>query len=426
MPGIIDKTMGFVCRPRGGPPPFFALCALLLLGMPTPSASQESFSLDQLLAFGQERNYGLLALKAERDALEAGRRDAGRFQNPELEFATGDAEPFDDAETRTVREFSVSQTIGNPLVRHYSLGARRDEVEAATEGVRYGVLEVDYEIRTHFFRILYLQELVELARLNEEALEEVSSLIETRASVGEVRELEAIRLRVEHMRSQNHVNEAELELTQFRRHLNMLLGNSLPEGYRLTGQLGDDIQVPEFTELRDEYLPAHPLLLQATQFTEAAGRDMKASQFRWFPDPVISATSATEMDGDILKFGIGFEIPLWNQSRAATQRDRQTLRQMEQHEAGLRMELEAGLMTHHNRLLLHQQTLQLFREGLLREAEASMEIADTSYREGEISLVEYLETRRTFQSIQIEFQQALFDWNQGLAELNRAVGGGIL
>ena len=68
----------------------------------------------------------------------------------------------------------------------------------------------------------------------------------------------------------------------------------------------------------------------------------------------------------------------------------------------------------------------LFREGLMEEADTSMDIAETSYREGEISFVEYLDARRTYQSIQIEFQQALYDWNRELAELNRAVGGGIL
>ena len=90
------------------------------------------------------------------------------------------------------------------------------------------------------------------------------------------------------------------------------------------------------------------------------------------------------------------------------------------------MELEANLLTHHNHLLLHRETLRLFEEGLLEEAEVSMQIAEVSYREGEISLVEYLDARRTHRSIQIEFQQALYDWNRELAELERAAGGGIL
>ena len=86
----------------------------------------------------------------------------------------------------------------------------------------------------------------------------------------------------------------------------------------------------------------------------------------------------------------------------------------------------AQLMIHHNHLRLLDRTLDLFREGLLEEADVSMAIAETSYREGEISLVEYLDARRTYQSIQMEFQVALFDWNREFSELDRVAGGGVL
>ena len=388
--------------------------------------TQGSYTLENLLRIGRERNPNLLSIRAGRDALIAGRRDAGRFENPELEYETGEGDAFESSETRSLRGFAVRQTIENPLARHYRLESLQNEVYAAEEEVRFGTLGVDYEIRLHFYRILYLRELVGLARLNEEALDEIRELIETRARAGEVRDLEAIRLRVEHMRAQNEVQAVELELAQFRQHLNMYLGNVLPADYALTGGLTADLIAPAFDQLEREILPQHPLLQQASRHREAANQQMRASQVAWFPDPVVSATSAKEMDGDIFKVGIGFEIPLWNQSRAATERDRQTLRQLEHREEGVRLELQADLMIHHNQLLLHRQTLQLFQEGLMEEADTSMEIAETSYREGEISFVEYLDARRTYQSIQIEFQQALYDWNRELAELDRAVGGGIL
>ena len=389
------------------------------------SEAPESFTLEDLLRIGRERNPGLLALQAERAALDAGRRDAGRLPNPEFEFATGEGEPFGEAESRTVREFSISQALENPLVRHYRQGALKAGVEAAMEGVRFGGLQVDYAVRRHFYRILFLDQLTALARLNEEALSEVLDLMETRARVGEVRELEAIRLRVEHMRARNQVIAAELELVQERQHLDMFLDGALPEGFTLEGELTSDLRVPDLGELRESVLPGHPLLKQAANHRLAAENGVRAARFRWIPDPVFSASSARELDGDILSFGVGLEIPLWNQSRAATEERRQTLRQKEQEEASLLMGLEAELMVHHNHLLLHRQTLTLFQEGLLQEADASMEIADTSYREGEISLLEYLDARRTYQSIQIEYHQALYEWNLELTELKRSAGGEI-
>jgi cobalt-zinc-cadmium efflux system outer membrane protein len=97
---------------------------------------------------------------------------------------------------------------------------------------------------------------------------------------------------------------------------------------------------------------------------------------------------------------------------------------MAEHQAeSLRLELEAQLLIHHNHLRLARQTLTLFEEGLIEQAETSMVIAETSYREGEISFIEYLDARRTYHSIQIERQQALYEWNVERAALDRAVGG---
>jgi cobalt-zinc-cadmium efflux system outer membrane protein len=403
-----------------------ALGLWALLGLPTAASAQESYTLQELVQIGREVNPTVLSLRAGRAALEAGRRDAGRLPNPELEYEAGEGDLFESSDTWSLNELSVRQTLQNPLARHHRLAALDLGIEAAAQETRRGEMEVDYEVRSHFFRTLYLREQLNLARLNEEALDAIRGLIETRAAVGEVRELETIRLRVEYMRAQNQTQAVEMELDQFRRHLNIFLGNSLPPDFVLAGELAADLVVPELDRLQSELLPRHPALQEAARLREAADHRRRAAGSGWLPDPVLSASSGRELDGDVLKFGIGIQIPLWNQSRAAAERERQTMVQLERQEEALRLGLEAQLMIHHNHLQLHRRTLLLFEEGLLAEAEASMEIAEVSYREGEISFVEYLDARRSYQSIQLEYQEALYDWNRELAELDRAVGGGIL
>ncbi len=398
----------------------------LALGVLHPTAGQTSYALDDLLRIGRDRNPTLQALRAEKSAMEAHRRASGRWENPELEYEWGTGDPFEGGGSRSISGFSARQVLENPLTRHFRLGSVQALVEAAGEDVRAGVLDVEFEIRMHYYRVLFLQERVGLARLNEEALSEIRALIETRARVGEVRELEAIRLRVEHMRARNEMEAARMELDQFRRHLNTFLGNVLPADFTLEGSLEATGEVPDLEVITRDLLPTHPALVRAQKEREAAEKVLRENQFRWLPDPVFSGTSKKELDGEVRTLGVGLQIPLWNQSRAASQEASQRVRVQEYREEALRLELEADLMIHHNHLRLNRQTLRLFQEGLLEEAEASMEIAETSYREGEISFMEYLDARRTFQSIQIQYQQALFDWNVERATLDQAAGGGIV
>lgn len=421
-------------------PAIFILLPLLLLGVPCPapgqtspevpagdsSGSQEAYSLEDLLRMGREQNPTLASLRAREASLEAGRRASGRWANPELEFEWGTGEPRSGGGSRSLSGFGARQVLENPLTRHFRLGALEAEVAAAGEEIRFAALDISYEIRLHYYRILYLEEVVELTRLNQEALAEILDLIETRAEVGEVRELEAIRLRVEHMRARNELEAARIELDQYRQHLNTFLGNVLPRDFRLTGTMEPEESEPELVTLLDEVLPRHPLLEKARREEEAAEKSLGEARWGWLPDPVLSGGSRTELDGEIRSFGVGFQIPLWNQSRAAAQASRQQLLEAEFHLEALRLELEAQLLIHHNHLRLNRQTLELFEEGLLQEARTSMEIAETSYREGEISFLDYLDARRTFHSIQIQRLQALYDWHVERAALERAAGGGTL
>lgn len=397
---------------------------LLVLGNPLPLQGQERYTLEDLLRMGRENSPLVLALRAEHSALDAARRNAGRWENPELEYVWGTGSPFGQATDRSLSGFTARQVLENPLTRHFRMGAFQARVDASEEDVRAGILDVEFEIQMHFFRILFLQELVELTALNEEALSEIRTLIEARAEVGEVRELEAIRLRVEHLRARNESEAARMEMDQYRSHLNTFLRNALPEGYLLEGTLAADATEPDLDFLNREILPGHPALQRAVKEREAAIQELRESQTSWLPNPVISGSSRRELDGDVRSFGIGLKIPLWNQSRAATQSSREKVHLAEYREEAIRLELEAQLMIHHNHLSLTRRTLRLFEEGLLREAEASMEIAEVSYRAGEISFMEYLDARRTNHSIQIQRQQALYDWNVERAALDRAAGGG--
>ena len=133
------------------------LLITMLLGLSSSLGAQERFTLDDLLQMGRENSPFVLALRARQEAVDAGRRDAGRFENPELEYQWGSGTPYANPdETRTLRGFSVRQTLENPITRHYRMGALRSEVDAVGADVNEGILDVEYQVREHFYRVLFL------------------------------------------------------------------------------------------------------------------------------------------------------------------------------------------------------------------------------------------------------------------------------
>ena len=66
------------------------------------------------------------------------------------------------------------------------------------------------------------------------------------------------------------------------------------------------------------------------------------------------------------------------------------------------------------------------QEEILVEAQEAYRIAVRSYEEGEIGNLELLEGQRTLMEVNLSYADALFEYNMALAELEKAVGGGLL
>jgi len=101
----------------------FVATLLLALCLPGVAGAQQSYTLEDLLRIGREQSPTVLALRAEHSAMEADRRDAGRWQNPELEYEAGRGEPFDEVGTRSLSGFTIptrsarGRWVASPSVR---------------------------------------------------------------------------------------------------------------------------------------------------------------------------------------------------------------------------------------------------------------------------------------------------------------------
>jgi cobalt-zinc-cadmium efflux system outer membrane protein len=86
------------------------------------------------------------------------------------------------------------------------------------------------------------------------------------------------------------------------------------------------------------------------------------------------------------------------------------------------MEISNEFKVRLNEQRLAEQTLKLFHQGLLKQAEESLKISEASYKQGEISLIDYLDSQRTYYSILKDYQDSLYDWNVSKASLEKVLG----
>jgi len=396
--------------------------AALLIQVPPVIAQQKSLTLSEVVNLGRQHNLRLQARARDVASLESTWRASRLLFNPSVGLETGRGESYDGTVERTVRGISLSQQMENPFTRRARIHMAENEWRAAEAARRNLALDITYDITEHFLRILLLEERVELARRSLESFEQAHQLISRRLELGEATELEALKLEVEVMRARTELSQIEVEERLVRQHLDTLVGNSLPEDFEPAPmEPFRPLTVPEEV-LLEQALNSHPRVERA-EYEIARARDhLRATRSSPIPGPELTGFLHDELDGRIQGIGIAFALPLWNMAGRETAAARTLAEGREYDLEALKLELISEISIRYSWLALTADTIELFEEGLLRQAEESLRIAETSYRAGEISLLAYLDARRTYFQILNDYQDALYAWYVNRAALERAVG----
>lgn len=395
---------------------FILTCAVVF-----PQEKKE-FALPEIIDLGLNKNPSLLAQAQEVAAKKSAFQAAKRLVNPELELYAGQGKFYDTLEKRRTDGVSVNQYLENPFKRHHRIQMHEKEWQASDYLLIASRLDVIYEIRKLFYEVLLLKNKKKLAQENLISLEETHQLVLKRVTLGETKELEAIKLYVEKLKAQNELNKSDTGLRLAKESLNNFLGNSLPSDFSVVGKL--DYKPLEMVPdaLLKKALISHPLIKMKEKTLEFAESNLSYVRWQRLPDFKLSGFIDNELDGKNTGFGISLDIPLWNfKSKEIAEAD--SLLQKENQELrALKMEISTEIKGLMNELRLSEQTIKLFHEGLLKQAEESLKISEDSYKQGEISLIDYLDSQRTYNSILKDYQDSLYDWNANKAALEKAIG----
>jgi len=398
------------------------LISLFLFPPAVQSEEKTELSLEEIIDFALENNPLLSAKKSEVLAKKASYDAAKRFTNPKLEFSTGKAQSWDKDREKNTGGIAVSQYVENPFKRHHRIQVYARDWEAALFSQDTLILEITFIIKNLYFDILRLKSVQELAEKNLASIQKIHQLIEKRAKLGEIKELEAIKLYVESLQAQRDLTQVQTELILAKEKLNQYSGNILPGDFSITGTLSyKKIEVEEETALQ-KALNNHPKLKEKATRLAQANSQWNYVKWQRFPDFKLSGFSRKELDGQNTGIGISLDIPLWN-FRSKEIAEAENLTWMEEEEVReLRMETATEVKSAIKRLKLSEQSLYIFHQGLLEQAEQSLKIAEVSYTQGEISLIDFLDSQRTFFSILNDYQDSLYRWSTDKAALEKAIG----
>jgi cobalt-zinc-cadmium efflux system outer membrane protein len=364
------------------------------------------------------------AARALDDSAAAEKRVARLLPDPTLEVSLGQGRSATDSSVRaTETGVALSQVIPWLPARAASIEAADHAAEARraeASATRWG-LTID--ARLAFYRLLQARALVEVARATEMDARSLLDLMSRRASLGETREVDRIKARVEWLKQQRELRATEREADAAEAALRTLAASPLPQPLFLDGELprpsdststlGDATSArlersPEMTRARADAARAVSLLSNARRSR--------------VPDLGLSLFSVKELDRDAFGASLGIVLPLWNARRGDIARAAAESMLRTADVGRIRLTLLTEVETRRRDVDTSAAEVAILMSDLLPSAAESLRLARLLFEEGETSLLDLLDAQRTARDARREEIRARFELGAALSELRRLLG----
>lgn len=409
-------------RPFSSLLPRLLLCSALLAAL-VPVANAEPYGLEQLLTLARSGNRGLQASRDAVDAARAGIASAGAFPNPEIEVQRGDARARTPGATPgNVRSLTLTQRLDLPWVRSARVDAASANLDATSAAGRGYEHEVLAAVKLGYYDVLRRQAELKAAQEDQALMEAIRSRVNVRVEIGEAPRYELIKADAELLNAQKVTQSAVLRLAQAKAALRRNVGAGLPESFDVHPSTQLPTDAGSLPALRQTLLQRSPELAQARAQLNQAEHQLNLQRRLRTPEVALKAGRDEDPDLNTSRVGIAVTIPLWDrragpidEANANRSRARHNLEQLE---FGLSQALENAYQQHQ----IAGAQVTALEQGIVRQAEAALKVAESAYRFGERGILDYLDAQRVYRAARNELIAARYELRAAAVDIERLTG----
>jgi cobalt-zinc-cadmium efflux system outer membrane protein len=399
-------------------------------GMPVPSFAQAkeqmpTFDLDRIIDLALERNPAIASARSVIEQNEGRRTEAGAYPNPTVGFQSADAAIRDPSNgVRLIeRGVTVHQTVEWPGMREARQDAAAAGLAGATVGLEEARLNLIAEVKGLFYELLLAERTVDLLQQNFETVQEVARIVRARVRSGEGPQFESVKADVEVLKAKQELTKAKNAVRVKLVGLDTLTAGGLGPRYKVQGDFRSlrDRLDPEQMAARD--LSQHPVLKRQGKVVEQAEFAVSKERQGRVPNVTLFGGYAREAGREAVVGGLTVPTPLWYRQQGHIAVALGTQRKEEAELIRARNDLARAINQHAREAETAQEQILVYEEGLLKQAQEALRIAQLSFRQGASSLLDVLDAQRVQRQITVDYNLARFELSLALTRFERAVGG---
>ncbi len=388
-----------------------------------PKTLTGSITLAQVLQIVLMENPELQAFSYEIRAREAQTLQAGLIVNPRLHVevenagGSGKFKSFDQSETTI--QLSQLVELGNKR------GLRKSSATLSKElaGWDYEVkrLEVLTRVSQSFIQVLKSQQKVSLTAEGVQLAEKFLNAVSERIKAGKVAAIEEVKAEIALANMKIEEERAGLELLKARRQLSVFWGET--EARFDTAQ-GDLFAIPETTLPQILELSGNPRLSKWTTALAHRQAELEVETSKSIPDLTLSGgyRRLEETDDNALVFGVTIPLQWFDRNQGAIANARHRLSKAQEEKKAEALRMEKALLQAHSEVTYSHAKVTSIKAKILPGARKAMNAISEGYRFGKFGLLDVLDSQKTFYQVQNQYLDALADYHNTVADVERLTG----
>jgi cobalt-zinc-cadmium efflux system outer membrane protein len=409
-----------------------AVAATLCLLLVEAGTGQNTtrISLDEAIDLALAHNH---AIKANRTLIlqnQAQEITANLRPNPTLGLDTQfvpffSPQYFSGDNLNQVQQFDVG--IGYLFERGHKrqrrLQAARDQTAVTRAQVADAERTLAFNVGQQFVSVLLAESTLQFALEDLKGFQQTVDISEIQLKAGYIGEGDYLKIKLQLLQFQTDVSAARLARVQALTGLRELLGyDAVPADFDVIGDLAYQSLQVNLETLQAQALRDRPDFRAAQLGVTAARSQILLAKANAKVD-VNGTYDFTHVSGEnTASIFANFELPIFNRNQGEILRTNHALTQAEEQEQSASDTVLSDVSNAYEAVKSNDEVVQLYMSGYLKQAQDSRDISEYAYKRGAASLLDYLDSERSYRATQLAYRQALASYMTALEQLKQALG----
>src|SRR4030043_571528 len=413
----------------------FPIFILLMPLAPLAQPDKPVMNVEQLIEEAIQNNPEIMAQKKRWELFKEKIPQASALEDPMFGFGIISLPTnfsFKD-EDMTMKELSISQKFPFYGKRRLMGEMAEKEAEAVFKEIQERTNRIIKEVKATYFELSYNYRSMEITQRNKEILENFSKIAETQYSVGMGIQQDVLKAHIEVSKMVDELIMLGQKKRALEAKLNALLNRS-PEAP--VGEPAEVIfkKLPyAIDELQKMAGEINPTLQGMKKMIEAKEKAYELAKREYYPDLTFKFAYGQRDNSpgpevmkrrDMLTGMVEINIPIFYKSKqdrkvAETKADIQTI---EAQYRAMKNEIFFMITDMASMIERVERQLNLYKTGIIPQASLQIHSAQSAYRVNKADFMTLLDSQMTLYKYELEYHQALSEYEKNVASLEAIVG----